>query len=59
MILNFITALAWIWGVVMAIGIVLEFVPTPTFPHPRPYQIVSSFLMGIPAWAWLLARYVI
>jgi hypothetical protein len=56
MLLNFITAVAWLWGSICALGVIVMPIPTQTMPS-NPKAAAEFLLLGLPAWAWLLARY--
>lgn len=47
MLLNFVTALAWIWGGSMAVVVFVQLLPPPVPPE----RVFKNFLCGIPAWA--------
>ncbi len=54
MLLNFITALAWLVGIFAASGVVVF------AAHPSDYDNAAKcVLIGVLPWAWLLARYVL
>lgn len=61
MIINFITALAWIWGALLACCAALNALSLPS-PEPREIELRRfrrAATIGSPAWAWLIARYLL
>lgn len=51
---NFITAVAWLWGGIMALGAVLSIL------MGEPKETVADFIRkGLLCWAWLIARYLL
>lgn len=61
MLLNFLTALAWIWGGVLAVIAFLAVVVLLAGDKQGHESAAEAawwcFLRGLPAWAWLIARY--
>ena len=56
MLLKFITGLAWIWGSL----VLVIFTLLATEAKPTTHRVGRRILLsGLPAWAWLLARYVL
>ncbi len=56
MLLNFLTALAWIWGAFFG----FFFISGPLVRFDNKEQVEGWFacgILGLPAWAWLIARY--
>lgn len=56
-IVDFITGLAWVWGVLCVISIFISFCP----PHrdSDPVNLAYSVFLGVLPWAWLIARYMV
>lgn len=59
MIIKFITALAWMWGIVGLCGLVVFL--THDGPPTRENEgcALYGIFMGMPSWAWLIARYLL
>jgi hypothetical protein len=63
MLLNFLTALAWIWGGFWGLGF-LSMTALALFANESKSESERTqriwrqcFILAIPAWAWLIARY--
>jgi hypothetical protein len=59
LLFNFLTALAWIWGAIMFVSFCLN---AFNWPEREPKAICHdrmrwALTRGLPAWAWLIARY--
>jgi len=53
--LNFITAGSWIWAVINLVSVLIQLVPPMRPGDGR--RAFTNFSFGIPAYAWLIARY--
>lgn len=57
MLVKFLTALAWLWGAVAVVGTMVQLIPPISERNAK--ASVEAFLCGVPAWAWLIARYLL
>lgn len=57
MMLNFITALSWIFGVISFFGVAVQFIPP--INQGDVLRAGRIFFFGAFPWAWLIARYLL
>jgi len=57
MMIKFITAVAWIWGTLCRLTVLVQFIPP--IKQEDIERGLRNFGLGLLAWAWLIARYIL
>ncbi len=57
MIIKWITALSMLWGALTMFALLVQFIPPIKECDMK--RAVGNLLLGLPAWAWLIARYLL